>query len=61
MQIYHRIEVVAVTLLDLATSSDRRNELKKSLDEHGENGWATVQIQEVGGSLVILMTKEETN
>ncbi|MCP5520441.1 MAG: hypothetical protein H7A46_02685 [Verrucomicrobiales bacterium] len=60
MPVYHRIEVVDLTLVDLVTSKTKRNELKRALDAHGENGWTTAQIEEAGGRLLVLMTKQET-
>lgn len=58
MTVFHRIEVVSLTLAQLATSKARRNELKAALDEFGKNGWTTAQIEEAGGALLVLLTKQ---
>jgi hypothetical protein len=58
MTVYHRIEVVDLTLVDLATSKTKRNELKSALDEFGRSGWTAAQIEEAGGSLLVLLTKQ---
>lgn len=61
MAVYHRIEVVDLTLADLATSKTKRNELKEALDAFGANGWTAAQIEEAGGSLLVLLTKQDAN
>lgn len=58
MKVFHRIEVVDLTLAELATSKRKRNELKDALDEFGAEGWGAVQIEERGGALLVLLSKQ---
>ena len=57
MTAFHRIEVVNLTMAELATSKKKRNELKDALDAFGANGWQCAQIEEGGGQLLVLLTK----
>lgn len=61
MTVFHRIEVVDLTLAELAASKAKRNQLKTALDAFGENGWMATQIEEAGGSLLVLLTKQEAD
>ena len=55
--IYNRIEVVNISLAQLATDEAKRTEFKIALNEYGKSDWEPVQFEQVGQALLIFMRK----
>ena len=55
---YNRIEAVNITFEQLAADDAKRTEFKNALNEFGKGDWEVVQLQQVGQTMLVFMSRK---